>query len=425
MNQRRNFIKAGLALGAGMGVLPYLGRSMPSKDKKEGLHSIDQTKTYDAATRSIINKALFKVPLIIKEVELLEYNENYICKIRTENGAEGLSVSNNFKMVHLYPIFVKQVAPFFIGKDARDLESLLEGVYTYKSNYKMQNYALWVPVATIEFAILDLLGKLSGKPIGALVGDIEHEKIGVYQANNFRGKSAQESIELIEKQMQETSSKALKFKVGGRMSQNLDYPPERTEQLIPLIRKTFGDDMVVYADSNGSYTPDEAIRIGRLMEEHAFDFYEEPVPFDWYQETLEVNRALKIPIAGGEQEPSMHNFKWLIDHNALDIVQPDIFYFGGMIRSMKVARMAAALGKPCVPHISGSGLGYLYMMHFVAALPNAGPYHEFKGFNGEIPLECPTSDLKIVDGLIKVPTGPGLGVNIDPDFLAKHKRVEG
>ena len=134
-------------------------------------------------------------------------------------------------------------------------------------------------------------------------------------------------------------------------------------------------------------------------------------------------QALNLPIAGGEQEPSLHNFRWLIAHNALQIVQPDIFYFGGMIRSMKVARMADALGKTCVPHISGSGLGYLYMMHFVSAIPNAGPFHEFKGFNKEIPMECKTSDLKSNGGIVRVPSGPGLGVEIDPGYIAKHKLV--
>ena len=121
----------------------------------------------------------------------------------------------------------------------------------------------------------------------------------------------------------------------------------------------------------------------------------------------------------------MRNFQWLIAQDGLDIVQPDIFYFGGMIRSMRVARMAAARNKLCVPHISGSGLGYLYMMHFVSAVANAGPYHEFKGFNQEIPLECDTSDLQSNGGVVTVPTGPGLGVTIDPDYLARHELVQG
>jgi L-alanine-DL-glutamate epimerase-like enolase superfamily enzyme len=192
-----------------------------------------------------------------------------------------------------------------------------------------------------------------------------------------------------------------------------------------LVRKTFGDDMVIYADSNGSYSVQEAIRIGKLMEEQKFDFYEEPVPFDWYEETKLVADALNVPIAGGEQQPSLHQFRWLIANDAVQIVQPDMFYFGGMIRSMKVALMAHAVGKQCVPHISGSGLGYLYMMHFVSAIPNAGPYHEFKGFNSELPIECPTSSLESEDGVVTVPSGPGLGVTIDPDYIRKHQPVNG
>jgi len=92
---------------------------------------------------------------------------------------------------------------------------------------------------------------------------------------------------------------------------------------------------------------------------------------------------------------------------------------------MKVANMAHSVGKQCVPHISGSGLGYLYMMHFVSAIPNAGPYHEFKGFNTSIPYECSTSSLESEDGIVTVPSGSGLGLDIDPEYIAKHKLVKG
>jgi L-alanine-DL-glutamate epimerase-like enolase superfamily enzyme len=326
-------------------------------------------------------------------------------------------------MISLYPVFMNRLQPFFPGKDARDWEALLEEVYVYRSNYKVQNLALWVPLATIEFAVLDMLGKIAGKPMGELIGSIHHPKIAVYQANNFRGRTAEESLEGIKRQVEETGAKALKFKVGGRMSKNADYPSGRSDKLIPMVRKAFGDEMTIYADSNGSYDVEEAIRIGKLIEEYKYDFYEEPVPFDWYEETLQVADALKVPIAGGEQEPSIHNFRWLIGNHALDIVQPDIFYFGGMIRSMKVARMAELLGKTCVPHISSSGLGYLYMMHFVSAVPNAGPFHEFKGFNKSIPLEGPDASLSSSQGTVEVPTGPGLGVVLDPDFIGKHAPV--
>ena len=410
---RRNFLKATAATVAATSFFTSSSAQLQPEDK-----SLDTV-----LSQPVLNRTLFPDPIIIDRLELLRYEDNFLCRVTSKDGAEGISVSNNMQMVSLYPIFVLRLQPFFLGKDARDWEQLLEDVYVYQSNYKLQNLALWVPLATIEFAVLDMLGQIAQKSIGELIGEIHHPEIAVYQANNFRGKSAEESIGLIQQQVTETQAKAMKFKVGGRMSNNADFPPDRTEKLIPLVRKTFGDTMTIYADSNGSYTAQEAIRIGKLMEEYAYDFYEEPVPFDWYEETREVTKALNVPVAGGEQEPSMHGFRWLIKEDALDVVQPDIFYFGGMIRSMKVARMAAVKGKTCTPHISGSGLGYLYMMHFVSAVPNAGPYHEFKGFNNELPLDCPTSSLNSKDGTVVVPTGPGLGATIDPGFIAKHKTV--
>ena len=84
--------------------------------------------------------------------------------------------------------------------------------------------------------------------------------------------------------------------------------------------------------------------------------------------------------------------------------------------------MAHAMGKVCTPHISG-GLGYLYMIHFVSAIPNAGPFHEFKGLSQSIPFHCATSDLGTMGGEVKVPTGPGSGIELDPDFVRQHAVV--
>jgi L-alanine-DL-glutamate epimerase-like enolase superfamily enzyme len=373
--------------------------------------------------KPVLKIEYFPVPIIIDSLDLLRFNNTFLCRVRSKDGAEGISVANNDQMKSLYPVFVNRLQPFFPGKDARNLEKILDEIYVYQSNYKMQNLALWVPLATIEFAILDMLGKIAGKSIGQLIGEIHNPDIAVYQANGERGITAELTIEHLIREVGETKAKALKFKVGGRMSNNFESPAGRTEKLIPLVRKTFGDKMIIYADSNGSYTAEEAIRIGRIMEDNKIDFYEEPVPFDWYEETKTVADALNIPIAGGEQEPGLHMFRWLLGNSALQIVQPDMFYFGGMIRSMKVARMAEALGNECTPHISGSGLGYLYMMHFVSAIPNAGPYHEFKGFNNDLPFTCSTSPLTSNEGVVKVPSGPGLGIEIDPAYIAKHHLV--
>lgn len=374
----------------------------------------------------VFKRELFKEPVIIESLELLHYKKSWICRVRSKDGHEGISVSNAQQMEIFYPVLVKRMAPFFIGKDARDLEDLVEAVTVYESNYKAQSLAIWVPLATIEFAILDMFGKMSNRSIGLLISDkIYNPKINVYQANGERDNSAEEVIEHLQRDLAVSHAKAIKFKLGGRMS-HVEYPAGRSEKLIPLVRKTFGDGMVISADANGSYTAKQAIPIGKLMQEYKYAFYEEPVPFDWYEETRQVADALEIPIAGGEQEPSMHNFRWLVANGGLSITQQDMFYFGGMVRCMRVARMANAFGKQTIPHISSTGLGYVYMMHFVSAVPNSGPYHEFKEFNDTLPYKCATSTLRSdPNGAVTVPTGPGLGVDIDPAYIAKHEVVKG
>jgi L-alanine-DL-glutamate epimerase-like enolase superfamily enzyme len=418
---RRNIFRGALATGLTAG-LSSMGVASSTGDA--GLKA-KYARLNAAASLPVFRRELFPEPAIIQTVELLHYNKSWLCRVRTKDGAEGISVSNSQQMEVLYPIFAKRIAPYFIGKDARDLEALLEEVTVYESNYKATGLAIFVPMATLEFAILDMFGKMVNRPIGLLISDkIYNPKINVYQANGERYISAEETIDHLQRDVAISKAKAIKFKLGGRMS-HPETPVGRSEKLIPLVRKTFGDKMVISADANGSYTPEQAIPIGRLMQEYDYAFYEEPVPFDWYDELKQVADALKIPMALGEQEPSTHNFRWVLAHNAVGIVQQDMFYFGGMVRCMRVARMAGALGKTCIPHISSTGLGYLYMMHFVSAIPNSGPYHEFKEFNNDLPYRCPTSTLRSDDdGVIKVPTGPGLGVTIDPAYVAKHTIVK-
>jgi L-alanine-DL-glutamate epimerase-like enolase superfamily enzyme len=376
----------------------------------------------------VLKRELFSTPVIIKSLELLGYKGSFLCRVRSRDGAEGVSVAHG-SMNSLYPIFVHNLKPFFIGKDARDLDLLLEKVFIYKLNFRLSGLALGIPLATIEFAILDMLGRIANKPMGELIGKIHHPRVAVYQATEYREKPLGESMDLIKRDVAEYNADAVKIKVGGLMFMTNDItavgPKGRTEKIIPLIRETFGDKMALYADANGFYSVDEAIRVGKLLEEYGYGFFEEPVMFDWYEETKQVADGLRMAVAGGEQEYSLHGFRWLIGNDGLEIVQPDNYYFGGMIRSMKVARMAAAFGKTCTPHMSGGGLGYLYMIHFVSALGNAFAHHEFKGLGTHVPFECKTSALKVVDGKIKVPTGPGLGVEIDPAFIKKHEAVKG
>ena len=268
----------------------------------------------------MLKRELFASPVIIESLELLRYGDSFLCRVRSRDGAEGISVGHS-GLNALYPIFVHNLQPFFIGKDARDLDLLLEKVFVYGFNFRYNGISIGMPLATIEFAILDMLGRIASKSIGQLIGDIHHPEVGVYQATEYREKSVEESLELIQRDVAEYDAHALKIKVGGLMFMTTDIravgPKGRTEAIIPLVRKTFGDQMALYADANGFYSVEEAIRVGRLLEEYRYGFFEEPVMFDWYEETKQVADALALPIAGGEQEYSLHGFRWLIANDAL------------------------------------------------------------------------------------------------------------
>jgi L-alanine-DL-glutamate epimerase-like enolase superfamily enzyme len=414
-NKRRSFLKTAAAAGT-FSLLPETAAQ--AQAHPNGLAA----KLAAAMDAPVLRAELFKQPVKIAAIELLKSGKHFLVRARSTDGAEGLAGAHDSVMETTYPILVKRIAPYFIGRDARELEKHLHGVYLKDSNYKWQGLPFWVCVAGLELAILDLLGKVAGQPLGALLGSIVRQEVAVYRASGNRGNTPEAEIEYLQKIVGETGAQAIKFRLGARMQYD-DASTKRDLALIPLTRKVFGEKMTIYADANGSYDVPQAIKIGRVMEAHKLRFFEEPVPFDYYDETKQVADGLKIPIALGEQESSMRSFRRIIETGIARIVQPDLLYFGGLTRSIKVARMAAAAGLECTPHMSGGGLGYLYIAHFASCVPNCGPHQEYKGDGETLPVECATSSLKSEKGVMKIPSGPGLGVTVAPDFLQKAVSV--
>lgn len=363
----------------------------------------------------VLRTDLLREPLKIDSVELLRAGRHYIVRARG-GGLEGFADAHSSVMSAAYPILIRKVAPNFAGKDARRLETVFHEAYLASSNYKWQGLPFWVSMAVVEIAILDLIGKATGKPLGELFGKVLRREIPVYRASGNRGNSPEAEIAYLQKTVAETGAKAIKFRLGARMRFD-DSSTRRDLALIPLVRKTFGPDMAIYADANGSYDVPMSIRIGRLMEEQKFGFFEEPVPFDYYDETKQIADALNIPIALGEEEMSLRGFRRIIETGTAQVIQPDLLYSGGMMRAIKVARMANAAGLPCTPHMSGGGLGFLYVAHFASCVDDPGAHQEYKGEGDNLPVSSSTSSLKSERGMLKVPTGPGLGVAIDAALL--------
>jgi len=428
---RREFLTTAITSGVAGASLPFMSCASDNQSSKDAAKEEQINANYEkldkVLSQPVFKKELFSTPVIIKTLELLEYNGGYLCRVRSEDGAEGISVAHTV-MSTLFPIFMRNVRSFFIGQDARELDLLLEKVYIYNFNFRLNGLAIGVPLATIEFAILDMLGKIANKPAAELISKIHNPEVGLYMATELRELPLEEHFERIKEEVARFDVDALKIKVGPFYSGTKDIHyngiPGKSEKLVPMVREYYGNDFHLYADANGYYGVEDAIEMGHLLEEYNYGYFEEPVMYYHFEDIKKVADALTLPIANGEQDQNLYNFRWLLANDGIDIVEPDTYYFGGFIRSIKVALMGEAMGKKCMTHMSMGGLGFLYNSLFVSALPNAVAHHEFRGFDTNIPYECPTAPMTAVNGKMKAPTGPGMGVIIDPEFVAKHKPVQ-
>src|SRR4051812_20209154 len=356
-----------------------------------------------------------KSPVKIESVEMLRNGSNFFVRTRSTDGAVGITGTKQVE--DFVPIFRHLVAPHFIGKDARDLETLID--YVYRENYKLASIPFWCSVAYVEQSLLDLLGKVSGKTAGGLLGGVIKKEIPIYLSGSDRILTAEAEVDVYVRGVKDTGAQAVKFKIGGRMSRNLDTYPGRTEKVLRLGREKLGDKIILRADANGSYDVENGIRIGRLLEELNYDFFEEPCPFEELSETQAVAAALKIPIAYGEQNSSLWQFDWALHNGVMKIVQPDINYNGGLIRAKRVARIAEKLGATIVPHNTQTGATSVNILQFASCTRNAAPLMEYPWRKPQATPSWYQPDFKITGGKIKVPTAPGMGLEIDPEYLAK------
>ncbi len=354
-----------------------------------------------------------KTPVKIESIEMLKRDSNYFIRTRSTDGAIGLTGTK--QVSDFLPIFERLVAPRFLGRDARELESLIDEVY--RANYKLAGLAFWCPVAYVEQSLLDLLGKTFDQSVGSLLGGVIHHSIPVYLSGSDRVLTAEEEVDVYVRGVVETGARAVKFKIGGRMSRNLDAYPGRTERLLRLAREKLGEGIQLYADANGSYDAAKSIEIGRLLENLHFSFFEEPCPYEELSETRSVAEKLRIPIAFGEQNHSLWQFHWILENRVAHILQPDINYNGGLIRAKRVARIAEKFGRTIVPHNTQTGHTSVNLLQFASCTRNQGAFMEYPWRALQKSASWYQPDFRIQNGRIRVPDTPGMGVAFDPDYI--------
>lgn len=362
-------------------------------------------------------RSRFKEPVRIASIDVLRASGKILVRTNSTAGLSGIVIAKD-PIEDYLPVLLRRVVPFFRGKDARDIESLVDGVY--EANYKLAGQGFWLPVAAVEMSIWDLLGRTAGKPVADLLGGSRTKTVPVYLSGSGREATAEEEVDVYVRGVQETGARAVKFKIGGRMSRNADATPGRTEKMLTLARTRFGPGVKLYADANGSYDVRRGIDVGRFLESLDFKFFEEPCPWEQIEWTKAVTDALKIPIAFGEQNSSLAEFNRIIGLRAFKIVQPDLNYNGGIVKAARVARMAARAGMTIVNHNTETGAAGAKMLHFAAAIPNFGADIEWARRAAPKPVSWQSPSLiDVKDGAVALPAGPGFGIDYDPAYLAK------
>lgn len=363
-------------------------------------------------------------------IERLEtFTNEFVCfvKATTDAGAVGWGQTSTYNADITAAIFHRQVAPWALGADALDIDALIarieEREHKYPGSYRCR------ALAGLDTALWDLKGKLENKPVVELLGG-RPGRLRAYASSMKRDISPRAEVARLVRLRDSDGFDAFKWRVAAECGRDVDEWPGRTEEIVPTVARALGDGIAKLVDANSGFSAKRAIEVGRMLEAEGVGHFEEPCPYWKLDETKQVTDALSLDVAGGEQDWDLGTWARMIEMGAVDIVQPDVMYMGGLSRTLAVARMAAQAGIPCTPHSANLSLVTVCTMHLLGAIPNAGKYLEF---SIEGPDYYPWQQglflgdpFNIEDGCATIPCGPGWGVDINPSWLeaAVHQTAE-
>lgn len=358
----------------------------------------------------------------LSRIETFTTQDVCLVRVRTRDGFEGWGQVAPYNADISARVLHRQVAPHSLNAPTGDLAWLEDLVV--EREHKFPGSYISRALSGLDTALWDLRGKRLGLSVSELLGG-ERRPQPVYGSSMRRDITPEEESARLAKLQDRFGYQAFKVRVGRECGRDQDEWPGRTEKLIPAVRQALAHDTALLVDANSGYTVSRAIEVGRLLEDHGVCHFEEPCPY-WRPEwTAEVASALDLAVAGGEQDCQFRMWREILDLGAVDIVQPDILYTGGMSRAIRVAQMAHEHGLTVVPHSANLTLVTVFSLHFMAGIKNAGPYVEFSiEPDSYYPWQRGIfePELTVRDGMVTTPEGPGWGVDIRRDWLKKSER---
>ena len=364
--------------------------------------------------------------------EELGYSQQYydrrtahLIEVVTDEGLRGYGEAFGGGNVALAnkTIVEQVIGPLIRGMDPLDREVIWHKVYNLLRDHGQKGMPLQ-SLSGVDIALWDIAGKSQGQPLYKLLGGAFRDRIPAYGY----GMMLQRVPELASRFAEEGRKiaaggfKAIKMKIG--------LGPREDAKLVETVRGAIGPEIRLMVDANHCYTAREAIPLGRELERLEVFWFEEPVAPEDYQGYRDLCLALDMNIAGGEAEFTRWGFRQLIEGRCVDVLQPETCGLGGITEYLKVLALAHSHFVPVVNHVWGSAVAVAMNLHLLAALPDlpggahpVQPMLEYdttpNRFREEL-LKEPLNILKQVkqnDGWVALPNGPGLGIEIDFEFV--------
>jgi galactonate dehydratase len=309
-----------------------------------------------------------------------------------------------------------------LGSDPFDIESLVQRMKF--GDYGRSGEIVMSGIACVEMACWDIVGKALGQPVWRLLGGKVRDKVKAYANGWYTVERTPEEFHAAARQVVDRGYQALKLDPFGPGRAELDATEtSRSIGLVEAVRDAIGADRELMLEMHGRFAPHEALRLAKLAQPFAPAWVEEPVPPANLKSLAKVACRIDLPVATGERIHDRVEFRELFELQAADVIQPDIGHLGGILETRKLAATAETHDVLIAPHNVGGQVLTAANLHLAACSPNFKVQEYFNDFADAHVKQAATGLPDVIDGFFDLPTAPGLGVELDLDFIAEHPRV--
>ncbi|MFN3824633.1 MAG: mandelate racemase/muconate lactonizing enzyme family protein [Pseudorhodobacter sp.] len=355
---------------------------------------------------------------------------SYLVRVETDSGLVGWGEGGQWGPAEpVATVMDRVLAPRVIGRDPTEPVRIWEELYGYTRDYGQKGTYVEA-IAALDIACWDIAGQAAGMPVGKLLGGRFRSSVAAYATGCYYPQDFHDMPAMLRALEAETTGYKgsgfglLKIKIGLlTLAQDLER--------IRVIREAVGPEIGLLVDANHAYTAAAAVRMGRMMDPFDIRFFEEPVPPEDRDGYRKVRAENPIAVAGGECEFTRYGFRDLIAGGCVDIVQPDLAACGGFTAFCEILTLANCHNIGTVPHVWGSGIAVAAALQAISTIP-AFPYTaqaipllnepvvEFDRKHNPLRDELLNERFELVDGRLAVPQGPGLGVSVNEEVLARY-----